>query len=84
MTKAFSDMRQFLNYLGEMGHLVSVEKEVETRYEIAAYIRKTSDQQGPGLLFENVKGHDMRVGRRFVCHSSRRRPALAMRCRRNK
>ena len=61
MTKAFSDMRQFLNYLGEMGHLVSVEKEVETRYEIAAYIRKTSDQQGPGLLFENVKGHEMRV-----------------------
>ena len=61
MAKAFSDMRQFLNYLGEMGHLVRVEKEVETRYEIAAYIRKTSDQQGPGLLFENVKGHDMQV-----------------------
>jgi len=61
MTTAFSDMRQFLNYLGEMGHLVRVEKEVETRYEIAAYIRKTSDQQGPGLLFENVKGHDMQV-----------------------
>ena len=61
MTTAFSDMRQFLNYLGEMGHLVRVEKEVETRYEIAAYIRKTSDQQGPGLLFENIKGHDMKV-----------------------
>ncbi|HEY7162974.1 MAG TPA: UbiD family decarboxylase [Candidatus Binatia bacterium] len=57
----FSDMRQFLNYMGEAGHLVRVEKEVDPRYEIAAYIRKTSDQKGPGLLFENVKGHDMRV-----------------------
>lgn len=58
---AFQDMRQFLNYLGEMGHLVRVEKEVDPRYEIAAYIRKTSDQQGPGILFERVRGHDMRV-----------------------
>src|ERR1043165_8804277 len=57
----FSDMRQFLNYMGEAGHLVRVEKEVDPKYEIAAYIRKTSDQKGPGLLFEKIKGHDMRV-----------------------
>src|SRR5919198_795276 len=57
----FTDMRQFLNYMGEAGHLVRLEKEVDPKYEIAAYIRKTSDQKGPGLLFENVKGHDMRV-----------------------
>jgi len=58
---AFKDLRQFLNYLGESGNLIRVEKEVDPRYEIAAYIRKTSDQQGPALLFERVKSSDMQV-----------------------
>ena len=44
---AFKDFREFLRHLGETGYLTRVEKEVDTRYEIAAYIRKTSDQQGP-------------------------------------
>lgn len=75
---AFTDMRQFLNYLGEMGHLVRVEKEVDPRYEIAAYIRKTSDQEGPGLLFEKVKGSDMQVAGGL--YATMRGAALSLQC----
>ena len=75
---AFTDMRQFLKYLGEMGHLVRVEKEVDPRYEIAAYIRKTSDQQGPALLFERVKGSDMQVA--AALFATLRGAALSLQC----
>lgn len=58
---AFDDPREFLARLEEEGDLVRISTPVEPRFEIAAYIRKTSDQQGPALLFEKVKGHDMPV-----------------------
>lgn len=74
----FQDMRQHLNYLGEMGHLVQVEKEVDPRYEIAAYIRKTSDQDGPALLFEKVKGTDMKVA--GALFATLRGAALSLQC----
>lgn len=57
----FDDPRDFMDYLEKRGELIRVSREVEIKYEIAAYIRKTSDQQGPAILFENVKGFDMRV-----------------------
>lgn len=44
------------------GKLFRVKKEVDIRYEIAAGIRKSSDTNGPALLFENVTGYpDWRV-----------------------
>lgn len=75
---AFEDLRQFLNCLGESGNLVRVEKEVDPRYEIAAYIRKTSDQRGPALLFERVKGSDMQVAGGIFAHL--RLAASALEC----
>lgn len=58
----FKDFRGYLDYLEGKGKLVRVKKEVSTKYEIAAGIRKASDTDGPALLFENVKGHpDWRV-----------------------
>lgn len=50
-----------MNLLEMEGELVRVKKEVDPKYEIAAYIRKTSDLQGPALLFEKVKGHKIPV-----------------------
>jgi UbiD family decarboxylase len=52
----FNNFREFLEYLETKGKLVRVKKEVDPRFEIAAGIRKTSDTNGPALLFENVKG----------------------------
>ena len=56
MTK-FSDMRDFLRFLEDKGDLVRIKKEVNVDFEIAAYMRKTSDLQGPAFLFENVTGY---------------------------
>lgn len=57
----FGDLREFLNYLETKGELIRIREEVDVMFEIAAYIRKTSDIQGPALLFENVKGSAMPV-----------------------
>lgn len=53
----FQDLREFVETLEQRGQLLRVTREVDTKYEIAAGIRKTSDVQGPALMFENVKGH---------------------------
>ena len=60
---AFKDMREFLNHLEKSGKLVRIHEEVALEHELAAYLRKSSDlgNKGPALLFENVKGHDIRV-----------------------
>lgn len=57
----FDDLRQFLALLEKQGELVRIKKEVDLKYEIGAYIRKTSDLQGPALFFERVRGHRMPV-----------------------
>jgi UbiD family decarboxylase len=53
------DLRAFLEQLERRGDLLRIATEVDSRYEIAAYIRKTSDTSGPALYFEKVKGHRM-------------------------
>jgi len=50
------DFRDFLDQIEKEGELLRVTKEVNPRFEIAADIRKVSDMDGPGLLFENIKG----------------------------
>ena len=73
---SFDDPRDFLEYLEERRELVRITDEVDPKYDIGAYIRKTSDQQGPAVLFENVKDHDMvAVGGIFA---SRRRVLMAL------
>ena len=51
------DFRGYLDYLEAQGKLLRVEKEVDVKHEIAAGIRKISDNDGPALLFENIKGY---------------------------
>lgn len=50
----FRDLREFIAHLEDQKELRRIRKPVDTKYEIAAYIRKTSDIKGPALLFENV------------------------------
>ena len=52
----FEDLRGYLSHLEEQGQLLRVKEEVDVKFDIAAGIRKTSDVEGPALLFENVKG----------------------------
>lgn len=53
----FEDLRGFLDKLEGEKQLLHVNREVDTQFEIAAGIRKTSDVEGPALLFDNVKNH---------------------------
>ncbi|MBI2364160.1 MAG: UbiD family decarboxylase [Deltaproteobacteria bacterium] len=53
----FEDLRGFLAHLESQGQLLRVKDEVGVKYEIAAGMRKTSDIEGPALLFENVRGY---------------------------
>jgi len=53
----FDDLRGYLTYLEGQGQLVRVKDEVDVKYEIAAGMRKTSDIDGPALLFENIRGY---------------------------
>lgn len=72
----FDDPRDFCGFLEERKELIRIQDEVDPAYEVGSYIRKTSDQQGPALLFENVKGSDLTmVGGVFA---SRRRILLAL------
>jgi 2,5-furandicarboxylate decarboxylase 1 len=57
----YSDFREFLRLLEAEGDLRRVKRPVDTRFEISAGLRRMSDESGPALLFENVKGHSMPV-----------------------
>jgi 2,5-furandicarboxylate decarboxylase 1 len=57
----FPDLRAFLDELESRGELARVTNPVDPRFEISAWIRKTSDVGGPTLLFEDVIGSEMRV-----------------------
>lgn len=52
----WNDMRHFLAFLEEKGDLVTVTKSVSTEFEIAAYIRRSSDIEGPCFVFNDVTG----------------------------
>jgi 2,5-furandicarboxylate decarboxylase 1 len=72
----FTDLREFIAYLEDQKELRRIRKPVDTKYEIAAYIRKTSDIKGPALLFENVQQSSIPVlGGVFA---TRKRALLAM------
>src|SRR6516162_7110132 len=72
----FNDLREFVTFLESEGEMIRTRKPVDGKDEISAYIRKTSDVQGPALLFDNVKGFDMPVlGGVF---STRKRAFLAL------
>lgn len=72
----FSDLRQFLDHLEQSKELLYIQEEVDPRYELAAYIRKTSDTGGPALFFHKVKGFDIPVVGGVFAH--RRRVMLAL------
>src|SRR3989337_999304 len=56
LSPMFEDIREFLAHLESQGQLLRVKEEVGVKYEVAAGMRKTSDIEGPALLFENVRG----------------------------
>lgn len=56
-SELWEDLRSYLNLLEEQGDLVLIKKPVKTKHEVAAYIRKTSDVEGPAFLFSHIEGY---------------------------
>lgn len=54
----FDDFRQFLNHLEAEGELARVDREVDRYLETTLVTKKSLEENGPALLFENVKGYD--------------------------
>lgn len=75
----WADFRGFLNYLEEKGELKRIKKEVDPKFEVAAYIRKSCDVSGPAFLFENVRGFD-KWRYAAALYASRRRVTMSMSC----
>ncbi len=73
---ALKDLRSFLAYLDERGELATVTRAVDSRFEIAAHIRASSDAQGPAFLFTDVKGSKMRAAGGLFCSRSKALHAL--------
>jgi 2,5-furandicarboxylate decarboxylase 1 len=73
---SFKDLRSFIEHLRERGELATVAQPVDSRFEIAAYLRKASDRNGPAFLFTDVKGFDMRVVGGLFCTPSKAVHAL--------
>ena len=52
-----SHFRAYLDALAKAGQLARIARPVSPEFEIAAYVRKSSDTDGPAFVFENVVGH---------------------------
>ena len=73
------DFRGFLKEMEETREdgFIRIRKEVDTRYEVAAIVRKLEQKMKvPLIIFENVKGSPMPVA--INCNASRGRVAHAL------
>jgi len=55
------DIRELIQVLENANELKRIKAEVDADLEIAEILRRTMYQNGPALLFENVKGYDIPI-----------------------
>ena len=54
--KNFDDLQSYLKFLDRIGDLKIVDSEVDPELEITEICSRTIEENGPALLFKNVKG----------------------------
>ena len=54
---AFQDLRDWIALLEQAGELKRIKAEVDWNLEIGGITRSIFDEEGPALLFENIKGY---------------------------
>jgi UbiD family decarboxylase len=57
--KMTDPFRDFMAELADAGELLTIGEAVDPEFEVCAYCRHVADDDGPALLFENIKGYDM-------------------------
>jgi len=68
--------RSFLDVLERAGELLRIPEQVNPEYEICAFCRHAADDEGPALLFEDIKGYEM--GALANLYGTRKRIAMAL------
>ncbi len=53
----YQDLREYVDLLDRSGQLKRIQAEVDWDLELGAITRKVSNQGGPALFFENIKGY---------------------------
>jgi len=61
MLKNIKDLRGFIEFLETKGQIIRISREVDPVLEINAIVDKLAREEGPAVIFENVKGSDMPV-----------------------
>ena len=72
----FDDLSSYINFLDKIGDLKRIKTEVDPILEISEISCKTIEQDGPALLFENVKGSSFPVATNLFGSEERLRLAL--------
>jgi 4-hydroxy-3-polyprenylbenzoate decarboxylase len=67
---ALRDLREWISSLEEKGELKRIKAEVDWDEEIGAITREVSSQDGPALLFENIKDHERTLCRRLFTNGT--------------
>ena len=68
--------RDFLSRLEATGELLRIPDQVDPKYEVCAFCRHSADDDGPALLFEDLKGYSMPALANL--YGTRRRIAMAL------
>ena len=66
-------MRAWINRLAQSGELLTVEREVDPRFELAAVTKRAQEAGNRPLLFENVRGTGLRVATNLFADATRLR-----------
>ena len=76
----YQDLREWLDCLEKEGELKRIQAEVDWNLEVGGIVRRVFDEEGPALLFENIKGYRQgRCKKLFVGSlGTRRRVSLGL------
>ncbi len=73
-------LREWIAAIEGMGQLKKIKAEVDWNLELSAITRRVVNQEGPALLFENIKGYQGKLCRRVLTNGlgNRERVAVAL------
>ena len=69
-------MRDWVNRLAQSGELLTVKREVDPRFELAAVTKRAQEAGNRPLLFENVRGTGLRVATNLFADATRLRSVV--------
>ena len=75
---AFNDLREWLDTLESEGELARVKTKVDWDLEIGGITQKVFDEEGPAVLFENIKDHEDTLCKKFFTASLSTYPRIAL------